>query len=77
MIKLVPIGHRDLFKILEHLGFSRRRQKGSHTIWQHEDGRITTVPVHSKEKISKGLLSKILSDIDIMREEYERLRRGT
>lgn len=74
MTKLVPVKHRVLFRILKKLGFVCVRQKGSHTIWEHKDGRITVVPVHSKEKIGKGLLAKILSDIELSIEEFEKLR---
>jgi len=74
MTKLVPIGHKKLFKILEKLGFRAVRQKGSHSIWEHEDGRITVIPVHPGEKIGKGMLSKILADIELTVEEYEQYR---
>ena len=74
MTKLVPVKHRVLFRVLKKLGFVCVRQKGSHTIWEHPDGRITVVPIHSKESIGKGLLAKILSDIEIGIEEFEKLR---
>ena len=75
MTKLVPVSHRVLFKILKKLGFICVRQKGGHSIWEHEDGRITVVPVHSKEKIGKGLLVKILSDIELSKDEFEKMRK--
>ena len=75
MTKLVPVSYRVLSKILNKLGFTCVRQKGGHSIWIHEDGRITVVPVHSKEKIGKGLLVKILSDIKLSKDEFENLRK--
>ena len=75
MTKLVPVSHRVLFKILKKLGFVRIRQKGGHSIWIHKDGRITVIPVHSKEKISKGLLLKVLSDIELSKENFEKMRK--
>ena len=75
MTKLVPVSYRALFKILKKLEFVCVRQKGSHSIWEHEDGRITVVPVHSKEKIGKGLLAKILSDIKLNKEDFEKMRK--
>lgn len=74
MPKLVPIKPKALIKILERLGFESRDAEGSHVLYRHRDGRTTTVAVKSKD-ISLGLLRKILHDIDISREEYEKLRR--
>ena len=75
MTKLVPVSYRALFKILKKLEFVCARQKGGHSIWMHEDGRITVVPVHSKERIGKGLLAKILSDIKLSKEDFEKMRK--
>ncbi len=49
--------------------------KGSHFRFKHSDGRRTVVPVHTNEKIGKGLLRQILNQVEITREEFERLRR--
>lgn len=75
MSKLSPIKSRDLIRLLEKLGFKTVRQKGSHLRLQHEDGRKTSVPIHSGEKIGKGLLRKILRDVNISRHEFENLRK--
>ena len=56
MPKLSPIRARDLVKILERTGFEKARQKGSHLRLVHPKGWKTTVPMHSGEKIGKGLL---------------------
>jgi predicted RNA binding protein YcfA (HicA-like mRNA interferase family) len=50
------------------------RQKGGHSIWAHEDGHITVVPVHGREKIGKGLLSKILDDIEMEVDDFNKMR---
>ena len=73
MPKLVPIKPKNLVKILLGLGFSERDAEGSHVFFSHKDGRTTVVPIHEKE-ISKGLLRKILNDIQLSVEEYDRLR---
>jgi predicted RNA binding protein YcfA (HicA-like mRNA interferase family) len=62
-------------KILESLGFRLKRQKGSHTFWQHADGRTTVIPIHSGEELGRGLIRKILKDIEITIEEYDVLRK--
>lgn len=74
MPKLSPIRAQKLIKLLEDLGFSEVRQKGSHVRLEHPDGRATSVPVHSGEKVGKGLLRKILRDIHLSRSDFEKLR---
>lgn len=55
---------------LQTIGFSVARIKGSHHILIHADGRRTVVPVHSGETIGIGLLSQILRDCQLTREEF-------
>jgi predicted RNA binding protein YcfA (HicA-like mRNA interferase family) len=73
MPRLVPITPKQLIKILEHLGFEQRDAEGSHVFFRHPDGRTTTVAVKSRE-IGRGLLRKILHDIELSREAYDELR---
>ena len=74
MPKLIPIKPKKLIKILLGLGFSERDAEGSHVFFRHSDGRTTVIPVHNKE-LSKGLLRKILNDVQLSVEEYEKLRK--
>lgn len=74
MPKLSPIRARELINILEKRGFHKVHQKGSHVRLVHSDGRKTTVPLHSGEKVGVGLLRKILRDVHIPRNEFEKLR---
>lgn len=60
---------QDVVQILENLGFVEVRQRGSHKQFRHEDGRGTTVPFHKGRDISRTLLRKIASDIDLTVEE--------
>jgi predicted RNA binding protein YcfA (HicA-like mRNA interferase family) len=39
----------------------------------HSDGRITVVSVHAGEEIGTGLLSKIMKDTGLSREELIKL----
>jgi len=55
---------------LLRLGFERIRQKGSHVIYRHPDGRTTTVPFHARRKLAKPLLREILREIRITPEEF-------
>lgn len=74
MPKLSPIRARALISILENQGFQLIRQKGSHLRLEHPDGRKTTIPIHSGEKVGVGLLRKILRDTNISRSQFEKLR---
>ncbi|HBV58109.1 MAG TPA: hypothetical protein DEB73_02530 [Candidatus Magasanikbacteria bacterium] len=72
MPKLVPIKPKKLIKILLSLGFIERDAEGSHVFFKHPDGRTTVIPMH--DEISKGLLKKILNEIQLSTEEYDKLR---
>lgn len=74
MPKLVPIKPKKFIKILLMLGFIKRDAEGSHVFFKHPDGRTTVIPVHNRD-ISKGLLRKILNDIQLPLEKYEQLRK--
>ena len=58
-----------LIRSLKKFGFEVIRIKGSHHFLKHSDGRCTVVPVHSGETIGRGLLSQILRDCDITKDE--------
>lgn len=72
--KLPVISGKELVALLEKLGFTVIRIKGSHHRMKHVDGRITTIPVHKNEAIAKGLLRKIIrEDIAISVDEFNKL----
>lgn len=73
MPKLVPIKPKKLIRIILFLGFKKRDAEGSHVFFAHQDGRTTVIPIHNRE-LSKGLLRKILNDINLSIEEYDGLR---
>ena len=75
MPKLIPIKPRKFIKILRRLEFKERDAEGSHLFFRHPDGRTTVVPVHNRE-LSRGLLRKILNDVQLTVAEYDELRRG-
>ncbi len=55
---------KALVKFLETIGFSKVRQRGSHAMMRHEDGRRTIIPMHSGD-IPVGTLHAILKDISL------------
>ena len=69
MSKLPSLTGKEIVSLLNKAGFIVERQRGSHVFLKHEDGRATVVPVHSGETIGPGLLSKILRDVEMTKEE--------
>jgi predicted RNA binding protein YcfA (HicA-like mRNA interferase family) len=69
MSKLPSLTGKGIVSLLKKTGFIVERQRGSHVFLKHEDGRATVVPVYSGETIGPGLLSKILRDVEMTREE--------
>jgi predicted RNA binding protein YcfA (HicA-like mRNA interferase family) len=57
-------------RILENLGFSLARQRGSHCQFRHADGRGTTVPNHQGRDISPFLLRQVARDIGLSLDEF-------
>jgi len=64
---------KDLVAALRKTGFDVVRVRGSHHFLRHPDGRATVVPVHAGETLGPGLLSKILRDCDLDRQQLVRL----
>ena len=58
---------------MRKVGFEVARVKGSHHILAHVDGRRTVVPVHSGETLGRGLLSQILRDCKLTKDEFGEL----
>lgn len=73
MTRLPRLKGRELIKALEKAGFLTERTRGSHVFLKHNDGRATTVPVHSGETIGPGLLRSILRDVEISADELSEL----
>ncbi len=72
-MKLPLTSGKELVKILSKKGFKTTRIKGSHAQLENNEGIKITVPLHDKE-IGRGLLSKILRDAKIPKEEYLKLK---
>ena len=68
---LPVIKGKDLVAFLETLDFTVIRQRGSHIRMKSDDGRYTSVAVHSGEDIPKGLLRKIIrEDLEMTLEAF-------
>lgn len=63
---------REMIRVLESLGFTEARQKGSHKFFKHKDGRVTTVPCHKGRDLATGIVRQICKDINISIEDLKR-----
>jgi len=72
-LRLVP--YRDLKRVVEAAGFQWIRCEGSHNSFRNAHGQIVVVPDHGSHVIVRPLLRKILRDVGLSVEQYERLLR--
>ena len=70
MPRLPSLTGKEIIAILGKIGFETVRTKRSHHILHHQDGRRTVVPVHAGETIGRGLMTKILHDCELERDEF-------
>lgn len=73
MSRLPSVTGKEVVAALLQAGFEVVRVKGSHHFLRHADGRTTVVPVHAREALGPGLLSKILRDCDLTRDAFRAL----
>ena len=71
-MRILPLKPAVVIKTLKRIGFEAIRQRGSHIFFKHPDGRCTVVPFHKGEDLSKGLLRKILQDIEMDWETFQK-----
>jgi len=69
-LKLRPVKAEILIKALTRIGFQPVRQRGSHLIMKHPDGRSTVIPVHPGEELGLGILMEIMSDVGLNKKEF-------
>jgi len=69
MSKIPVLKAFELIIFLKSLGFEQVRQKGSHKFFRHPDGRTATVPDHKGEDLGRGIVKKILKDIEATEED--------
>lgn len=65
---------REVIAVLQKLGFSPKRQTGSHKMMYHADkNKIIPVPIHPKD-IKKGLIKSIIKQAESSEEEFLKLK---
>jgi predicted RNA binding protein YcfA (HicA-like mRNA interferase family) len=72
MARLPRLRGREVIAALRRAGFDVVRIKGSHHFLMHPDGRRTVVPVHAGETIGLGLMSKILKDVEMDSDQFQK-----
>jgi len=70
--KLPSLKTKKVVRALEKAGFEIRRQTGSHITLKNKEGKITTVPMHTKD-IKKGLLQAIIKQAGLSVDEFLKL----
>ncbi len=74
MSRFPQLSAKEIIDVIYRLGFSYKRQRGSHIFFEHPDGRTTVIPNHPGEKLDRGLLLKIVKhDLRLEREEFLKL----
>jgi len=71
MSRLPTINAKVMISFVESKGFVLSRQKGSHKIFRHPDGRTATIPCHKGEDLGRGIVVKILNDVDSNIRDFE------
>jgi len=61
----------EVIKALGKIGFRVTRQRGSHVVLRHEDGRRVTVSLHNE--LDRGTLAAIITQARLTREEFTAL----
>jgi predicted RNA binding protein YcfA (HicA-like mRNA interferase family) len=70
MSKLAIVNAQTMERVLLKLGFVAVRQKGSHVVYKHSDGRTTTVPHHGGRDLARPLIREILREIELSPEDF-------
>ena len=69
-MKLKPVEAESVIKALAKMGFQSVRQRGSHLIMKHPDGRSTVVPRASWRGARSCILMEIMNDVGISKKEF-------
>jgi len=71
--KLPRLSASEVARILEHHGFIRVSQRGSHQKWRHPDTRKQViVPFHKGKQLPQGTLKSIIEGSGIPESQFEK-----
>jgi predicted RNA binding protein YcfA (HicA-like mRNA interferase family) len=68
--KLPRITADEVIRTLERAGFKLSRQSGSHKIYKNLAGKRVTVPYHKGRVLHPKVLSSILKDAQLSKEDF-------
>lgn len=68
----MPFSAREILARLQRGGFEVRRQRGSHVVLRHADGRQTYVAMHPGD-VPTGTFRQILKQAGLTEEEFRKL----
>lgn len=68
--KLPRITADVVIRVLEKAGFKLSRQSGSHKIYKNLAGKRVTVPYHKGRILHPKVLSNILKDAQLSKEDF-------
>lgn len=71
MTRLPIVDFKKMERVLVNLGFQAARQKGSHVLYRHPDGRTTTLPKHPNRDLARPLIREILREIEISPDQFK------
>jgi predicted RNA binding protein YcfA (HicA-like mRNA interferase family) len=71
--KLRLVAYRELSKVAEAAGFGWVRREGSHNVFRNAEGRVVVIPDHGSHVIVRPLLRKILRDMGLSVDDYNRI----
>lgn len=75
MTRLPVLKAPEVIRVLEKLGYQKARHRGGHAHYVKPGRKTIPVPIHGDQDIGRGLLRKIIRDLQISREEFLRLLR--
>ena len=73
--KLPRVTPDEIMRILEKIGFVLTRQSGSHKIFRNAAGKRVTVPYHKGRVLHPKVLTSIMKDAELTREDLQKLLR--
>jgi predicted RNA binding protein YcfA (HicA-like mRNA interferase family) len=65
---------REFQKVAILRGFILKRTSGGHQQWEHSDGRLLTIPLHGGREIGPPLFFRILKQLGLTLEQFQKLR---
>jgi len=76
MTKIPRVTAGDLVKFLRREGFKQVRQEGSHRIFRNPSGLRATVPDHAGKILHPKIMKRIMEDLGMNLETFEKKMRG-